>query len=59
SHGYRQRENLSDACMRSQRDASLSHDNVYHTVLGALQTTNQAYDARLDVLASCRGSDRT
>ena len=25
----------------------LSHDNVYHTVLGALQITNAAHDGRL------------
>ena len=54
SRGYAQRARLRSGCLRSRADEPLSHDNLYHTVLGAAEVRNEVYEARLDVLASCR-----
>ncbi len=54
SAGYRRQTNLDNECLRTHRSDPLSHDNVYHTVLGALQTRNAMYDAALDAMAPCR-----
>ena len=42
-----------ETCLRSQRHAVISHDNVYHTVLGALGLLNDAYRRNLDLITSC------
>ncbi|HKE96388.1 MAG TPA: phosphoethanolamine--lipid A transferase [Povalibacter sp.] len=54
SGGFRKDEGLSNECLRAHRNEPLSHDNLYHTVLGALRTKNAIYDPQLDVLAQCR-----
>ncbi len=46
---------VSTACLRQQRDAVLSHDNLFSTVVGALDIETSAYTPRLDVFAPCRG----
>ncbi len=43
------------ACLRRHRDAALSHDNLFHSVLGALDLQASEYRAQLDVYAACRG----
>jgi lipid A ethanolaminephosphotransferase len=54
SPGYAQRFNLDAQCVRSHAGEPLSHDNLYHTVLGATGVRNQLYDPALDVLSACR-----
>jgi lipid A ethanolaminephosphotransferase len=54
SAAYRERSHLDLACLRRREHAQLSHDNLYHTVLGIAHTRNRAYDRELDVLAQCR-----
>jgi len=41
-------------CTRSQRDVPLSHDNLFHSVLGVLGITAREYNPKLDALAACR-----
>jgi lipid A ethanolaminephosphotransferase len=41
-------------CIRGGPDAPLSHDNLYHTVLGLLDVTTPTYSAGLDTFAACR-----
>jgi lipid A ethanolaminephosphotransferase len=55
SIGYRQRTGLDFKCLRTRASTEFSHDHIYHTVLGAAELRNQAYDAKLDILAACRG----
>ncbi|MGJ7507028.1 phosphoethanolamine transferase [Variovorax sp. GT1P44] len=57
SDGMKARRRLSTACMEAGLDASLSHDNLYHTVLGVMDVTTPTYKASLDALASCRGAN--
>jgi lipid A ethanolaminephosphotransferase len=56
SHGYQERTGLSMACMRSHAHDAVSHDNVYHTVLGAMAVHDAVYDPAMDLFAGCRGS---
>ncbi|WP_309974861.1 phosphoethanolamine--lipid A transferase [Variovorax guangxiensis] len=51
----RERAGLSPACMEAGLDAPLTHDNLYHTVLGVMDVRTPSYKAGLDALASCRG----
>ncbi len=41
-------------CLEAQRDAALSHDNFYHTVLGLMDVRSPTYKRALDALAMCR-----
>ncbi|WP_407792291.1 MCR-12 family phosphoethanolamine--lipid A transferase [Pigmentiphaga litoralis] len=56
--GYQRRFSIDTACLRQMQGRSLSHDNVYHTVLGAVGVSNKRYDASQDVVAGCRGTGR-
>jgi lipid A ethanolaminephosphotransferase len=44
------------ACLGAQADAALSHDNIFHTVLGMLDVSTTVRDAGLDLTAGCRGA---
>lgn len=44
------------ACLREQRDMPVSHDNLFHTVLGMAGVRATEYRADLDLLAPCRGT---
>lgn len=54
SDGMRSREKLSRACLEGELDKPLSHDNLYHTVLGAMDVQTPSYKTSLDALAGCR-----
>nr|WP_298718717.1 phosphoethanolamine--lipid A transferase [uncultured Steroidobacter sp.] len=54
SEGYVRRTQLRADCLRTEASLPVSHDFFYHTVLGAAQLRNQAYDRQLDLLAGCR-----
>lgn len=45
----------SPECLAAQRDRRLSHDHLYHTVLGAMGVTNARYASGMDLLAPCGG----
>jgi lipid A ethanolaminephosphotransferase len=42
------------ACLRARRDAALSHDNLFHTVLGLVGVTAAEYQPALDLMAACK-----
>jgi lipid A ethanolaminephosphotransferase len=54
SEGYVRRAQLQPDCLRTEAKLPVSHDFFYHTVLGAAELRNQAYDRRLDLIAGCR-----
>ncbi len=56
SRGYIERTSLSMSCVKAHSHDAVSHDNLYHTVLGALAVRNAVYDPHLDILAGCRAS---
>ena len=63
SKGFESRSGVSLGCLRQRRDAHLSHDNFFHSVLGLLGVRTSAYSQRLDAYAQCtsaatRATDR-
>ena len=50
------RERLSAACLRAGADARLTHDNLYHTMLGLLDVRSPSYRHPLDAFDGCRGT---
>lgn len=52
----RERDRLDAACLGRGADAPLSHDHLFHTVLGLLDVTSPSYRQSLDVWAACRSA---
>ena len=42
-------------CLKGRREQPVSHDNLFHSVLGLLDVQTRTYDRDLDIFASCRG----
>jgi lipid A ethanolaminephosphotransferase len=55
--GMAARAGLASACLRGRLDEKLSHDNLYHSVLGLLDVTTPTYDRRLDIWSACKRRD--
>ena len=51
--GFEQRTGITGECLRGQADARLSHDHLFHSVLGLLQVSTRAYRRELDAYAAC------
>lgn len=51
------RVRIDAACLRGRLDEKLSHDNLYHSVLGLLDVTTPTYDGRLDIWSACKRRD--
>ena len=49
-----ERTGVSERCVRGRLDAPLSHDNLFHTVLGLLDVASPTYEKPMDALAACR-----
>jgi lipid A ethanolaminephosphotransferase len=45
---------LDTTCLRGRLDASHSHDNLSHTLLGVVDVSTSVYRPELDVLRACR-----
>jgi lipid A ethanolaminephosphotransferase len=43
-------------CLLQRRDAALSHDHLFHTVLGLVGVSSRLLDPALDLTAACRGA---
>lgn len=55
--GLATRDMLSTACLQAGRDTPLTHDNLYHTVLGVMDVTTPSYRHGLDAFARCRSAE--
>jgi len=51
---WARRQGLSVDCLRGGLQTPLTHDNLYHTVLGALDVRSPSYQRQLDAWAGCR-----
>lgn len=47
---------VTEACLAKQRHEPVSHDNLFHSVLGLLDVRAKIYDRKLDVFARCRNA---
>jgi lipid A ethanolaminephosphotransferase len=54
SPGFARHESVDTHCLRDRADEALSHDNVFHSVLGLLDVQTRAYKAERDLFADCR-----
>ncbi|CAN5610038.1 phosphoethanolamine--lipid A transferase [soil metagenome] len=53
--GLTDREKLSTGCLQGERDRVLTHDNLYHTMLGVLDVRTPTYKPEMDAFAHCKG----
>ena len=51
-----QADRLDLGCLRGRLDTALSHDNLFHTVLGLARVQAGEYQPALDALAPCRAA---
>jgi len=58
SEGFDKQFALSKGCLKDKTDAALSHDNLFHSVLGLLDVKTDARDAKLDIFADCRSIEK-
>ncbi len=55
---FAKEEGIDTECLKSDADAGgFSHDNLFHTVLGAMDVETNVYDDKLDVFAPCRAAE--
>ncbi len=55
SPGFEKLSRVSTKCLQNQRDKALSHDNLFHSVLGLMAVKTSVYQRELDVFAACEG----
>nr|WP_229521244.1 phosphoethanolamine--lipid A transferase [Massilia sp. IC2-477] len=53
SDGFSQRFRIDRACLQARRDQPLSHDNVFHSVLGMLNVETAVLNPKLDLFHAC------
>ena len=54
SPSFEKQSGLLPTCLKNKAQATLTHDNYFHSVLGLMNIRTQAYQAKLDVHADCR-----
>ena len=55
SDAYKKSFAVDTDCLLKERDAPLSQDNLFHSMLGLLKVDTNVYNPRLDMFAGCRG----
>lgn len=55
SDNYQQAFAVDTHCLQKERNAPLSQDNLFHSMLGLLQVRTRVYNPALDIFAGCRG----
>ena len=53
SPALQQRSGVGEKCLRAQADQPISHDHLFHSVLGLMDVQTKAHDMKLDMLAPC------
>ncbi len=56
SDNYQHSFDVDIACLQKNRSASLSQDNLFHSLLGILDVHTRVYDAKLDMFTGCRST---
>ena len=54
SPGFRGSFNINQDCLRKNAGDAVSHDNLFHSLLGVLDVQTRAYNPALDLYAPCR-----
>lgn len=53
SEGFRARFKIDQACLQAKRQGALSHENLFHSMLGLLDIQTAVYRAERDLFAGC------
>ncbi|MFW0754455.1 phosphoethanolamine transferase [Pseudomonas sp. H11T01] len=56
SDSYQKAFSVDAGCLQLSREKPLSHDNLFHSMLGLLKVDSSVYNASLDMFAGCRGN---
>jgi lipid A ethanolaminephosphotransferase len=59
SKDMQSRQNLDPQCLKEQRGVSLSHDNLFHSILGLMNIQTSAYRPELDLFSACQSKAST
>jgi lipid A ethanolaminephosphotransferase len=59
SPGFSMQASVDSRCLRGKAAAPLSHDNLFHSVLGLMDVETQVYKPARDIFESCRGAAGT
>ena len=54
SQAFKTQFDIDKPCMAAKAGETLSHDNLFHSLLGMLDIRTQQRDPELDLFASCR-----
>ncbi len=54
SDTFQDRFSIDDGCLEASKDAPLSQDNLFHSLLGMLDIRTSEYNRELDIFASCK-----
>jgi len=54
SEGFKKSRMMNSECLKEKSSTALSHDNLFHSVLGLMDVSTQAYEQELDISAACR-----
>ena len=54
SGGMQQRAGVRQDCLNQHADKPLTHDNLFHAMLGLLDVQTQLYKSGMDWFAACR-----
>lgn len=54
SRAFREDVGVDEACMRSRAQQPVSHDDLFHTLLGVFSVRTSVYEPALDIFAGCR-----
>jgi lipid A ethanolaminephosphotransferase len=56
SPSFQQRVGLNKACLDAQQSGAWTHDHLFHSLLGLADVRTSAYQASLDITATCRAN---
>jgi len=54
SPAFKTARHIDEACLRAHAGQPVSHDNLFHSLLGVFDTRTGVYDRTLDIFAGCR-----
>ncbi len=54
SQAFQTRFDIDQSCVADKEDTALSHDNLFHSILGMLDIQTKERDTALDIFATCR-----
>lgn len=54
SNNFKKEFNINENCLKDKQNQELSHDNIFHSVLGLFDIKTKYYDKKLDIFSSCK-----